>query len=337
MQEIKVLSNKNKKTLFTGIQPSGDLHLGNYLGAICPWIEHQKQYNSIFCIVDLHTLTQYKHILNKDRKEYVYKMISLCIACGIDPKYSSIFIQSHLPLHVELSWILNCMTPLGWLKRMTQYKSKKDDHTINSGLLNYPILMAADILLHKANVVLVGYDQHQHIELTCKIGRRFNNLFGKTFIIPTVLTKDIGARIMSFNNPHIKMSKSVGISNPGHSINVLDDEKTIIKTVMSSVTDSDNNFKSEGIQNLFNIACAISQESFENLFDRFSIKNYLYLKKYIIELLIEEFRPIQQHFYKISKEYDYLDSIISDGLNYVSKTSYNMINNVREHIGIKYS
>ena len=221
----------NKQTIFSGIQPTGSLHLGNYIGAIRQWLDYQDSHLCNFCIVDLHSLSVPENINPDTLRADIIKTLALYVACGIDPKKSVIFVQSLIKEHSELAWILNCVTPMGWLERMTQYKDKsKAKKTIGAGLFNYPVLMAADILLYNTNTVPVGNDQKQHVELSCNIAARFNHLFGQTFNVPKVLIRKDGARIMGLDDPSNKMSKSIGEKKAGHMIMLLDDEKRLKKT-----------------------------------------------------------------------------------------------------------
>src|SRR3954449_8187522 len=224
-----------KARVLSGVQPSGNLHIGNYLGALKNWAEIQSRYESIFCIVDLHAITVYqdpKELLSKIRET-----AALFLASGIDPKQSSIIVQSSVSGHAELAWLLTCITPLGWLQRMTQFKAKAEkQETIGSGILQYPVLMAADILLYQASVVPVGDDQAQHLELTRDVAQRFNTLYGETFSMPATHLPTVGARIMGLDDPTQKMSKSA--PGAGHAIGLLDEPKTIQKKIARATTDS---------------------------------------------------------------------------------------------------
>src|ERR1700690_4549525 len=202
-----------KARVFSGLQPSGDLHIGNYLGALKNWVKMQYDYESIFCIVDLHAVTIYQEPGELRRK--IEEIAAIFLAAGIDPKHSSIMVQSAVPAHAELAWMLTCVTPVGWLERMTQYKAKAAaQQTIGDGLLQYPVLMAADILLYQAAIVPVGEDQAQHLELTRDIAQRFNSLYGETFVVPGTSLPAVGARIMGLDDPTQKMSKSAAGSGP---------------------------------------------------------------------------------------------------------------------------
>src|SRR5258708_11365984 len=232
-------SRTKKATVLSGIQATGNLHIGNYIGALSLWVENQDRYNNLFCIANLHALTipesvKPDYLLRKSRE-----IAALMLACGIDPQRSIVFRQSDVPAHAYLAWIFDCCAPVGWLERMTQYKVKAASmESPSGGLLTYPVLQAADILIYKADYVPVGDDQRQHIELTRDIAQRFNHLYGECFPLPEILLRTSGTRIMGLDNPTIKMSKSIAATRPGHAIGLLDSPDTVRKTVMAAVTDS---------------------------------------------------------------------------------------------------
>src|SRR6202142_1625019 len=224
-----------KARVFSGLQPSGDLHIGNYLGALKNWVKMQYDYESIFCIVDLHAVTIYQEPGELRRK--IEEIAAIFLAAGIDPKHSSIMVQSAVPAHAELAWMLTCVTPVGWLERMTQYKMKSaKQESVGDGLLQYPVLMAADILLYQAGIVPVGEDQAQHLELTRDVAQRFNSLYGDTFVVPGTSLPAVGARVMGLDDPAQKMSKSAMGTN--HAVALLDPPDKIRKIVMRATTDS---------------------------------------------------------------------------------------------------
>src|SRR5229473_3513579 len=248
-----------KKRIFSGVQPSGNLHIGNYLGALKNWVEIQGGYESIFGIVDLHAVTVPQP--PAELREKIIETAALFLAVGIDPKQSSIVVQSSVPAHSELAWMLTCVTPVGWLERMTQYKAKSAaQETVGDGLLQYPVLMAADILLYQAAIVPVGDDQAQHLELTRDIAQRFNSLYGETFTMPDTHLPAVGARVMGLDDPEKKMSKSA--TGTGHAIGLLDPPDRIRKTIMKATTDSNPavNFEAmgPGVANLLSIFQAFS-------------------------------------------------------------------------------
>src|ERR1035438_9292207 len=228
-----------KARVLSGIQPTGSPHIGNYLGALKNWAKIQYDYESIYCIVDLHAVTNYQE--PAELRSKIEELAGMLLAIGIDPKHSSLVVQSSIPEHAELAWMLTCVTPVGWLERMTQYKVKTEaQETIGDGVLQYPVLMAADILLYQAAVVPVGEDQRQHLELARDIAQRFNSLYGETFTMPQTVMPAVGARIMGLDDPEKKMSKSaVGSgAGSGHAITMLDPPGTIRKKIMRATTDS---------------------------------------------------------------------------------------------------
>src|SRR5580692_11789793 len=246
-----------KARVFSGVQPTGNLHIGNYLGALKNWVEIQGNYESIFGIVDLHAITIYQDPAELRAK--ILEIAALLLAAGIDPKQSTIMVQSSVPEHAELAWMLTCVTPVGWLERMTQYKAKSEaQETVGDGLLQYPVLMAADILLYQAGIVPVGDDQTQHLELARDIAQRFNSLYGETFVMPATRLPTVGARIMGLDDPEKKMSKSVPGS--GHAVSLLDPPEVIRKKIARATTDSEPSVDPEhmgaGVANLFTIAQA---------------------------------------------------------------------------------
>src|SRR5437868_3842019 len=245
--------------VLSGIQPSGNLHIGNYLGALLNWVKIQNDYECIFCIVDLHAITLYQDPAELRAK--TQEIAALYLAAGIDPKVCSIMVQSAVPAHAELAWMLTCVTPVGWLERMTQYKAKAaKQESVGDGLLQYPVLMAADILLYQAAIVPVGEDQAQHLELTRDIAQRFNSLYGDTFVMPATSLPSVGARIMGLDDPTVKMSKSATAA--GHAVALLDPPAKIRKTIMRATTDSNPAVDFEalgpGVANLLGIFQAFS-------------------------------------------------------------------------------
>src|SRR5512147_849232 len=267
-----------KTRVFSGMQPSGNLHIGNYLGALKNWVRIQNDYECIFCIVDMHAVTLYQNPAELRAK--IREIAALYLAAGIDPKTCSIMVQSEVPAHAELAWMLTCVTPVGWLERMTQYKAKaQSQETIGDGLLQYPVLMAADILLYQADVVPVGDDQKQHVELTRDIAQRFNSLYpehGETFTMPATHLPTVGARVMGLDDPEKKMSKSE--AGTGHAIGLLDEPAVIRKKIMRATTDSQPgvNFDDPGagVRNLLAIYQAFTEASDDDMRARFSGMRY---------------------------------------------------------------
>ncbi|MGH2687974.1 MAG: tryptophan--tRNA ligase, partial [Actinomycetota bacterium] len=227
-----------KPRVLSGIQASGRLHIGNYVGALSRWAEEQDRYENYFFVADLHALTIPESVRPDDLRDRVNEIVAIYLACGLDPAKSVLFRQSHVPAHAILGWILTCMTPVGWLERMTQYKSKSEGRSAGAGLFTYPALQAADILLYQARFVPVGDDQRQHVELTRDVAMRFNHMFGELFVLPEPLIRETGARIMGLDDPTMKMSKSLAEQRGGHAIALLDPPEKIRNAVMRAVTDS---------------------------------------------------------------------------------------------------
>lgn len=328
-----------KPRILSGIQPTGILHLGNYLGAITQWVKHQDEHDNLFCIVNLHTLTIPENMSAQERLNKTNEYLALYIACGIDPDVSTIYIQSHVRELNELTWILNCATPVGWLERMTQYKTKASGlESVSCGLLDYPVLMAADILIYDTDLVPVGDDQKQHLEITCEIARRFNMLFGETFKIPKIITPKIGARIMGLDNPQQKMSKSIGQKKSGHAIGLLDSENDIKKAIMSSVTDSnqETNYEkaSAGVKNLIDIYCAITNTSTDEASSLFANQGYGFLKKTVLEVVMATIKPIQEKFSKLNKDQKYLINIAEKGGERARSLALKKMLEVRKKVGV---
>ena len=310
MSEIRV---------FSGIQPSGDMHLGNYLGAVRQWVENQgKGKQNFYCIVDLHAHTILRD--SQELRDNTRSLAAMLFACGLDPNISTIFIQSQVRAHAEACWLLNCVTPLGWLERMTQYKDKKDKlNSISAALLDYPVLQAGDIILYDANEVPIGEDQKQHVELSRDIAQRFNNLFGETFVLPEPVVLDIGARVMNLSNPLSKMSKSFQ-ENDGGVIGLLDSDAEIIKTIKRAVTDSGNEIKfsqdkdKAGVNNLLGIYKVITGKSVENVEKDFEgTKGYGVLKEKVGEIVVDTISPIRAKYQEFMSDPSELDRLLEIG------------------------
>ena len=294
------------KRVLSGIQPTGSPHIGNYLGALKNWAKIQYDYDSIYCIVDLHAITVYQN--PKELNDKIQQLAGILLAIGIDKK--SLVLQSRVPEHAELAWLLTCVTPVGWLERMTQYKAKSQaQETISDGLLQYPVLMAADILLYQADVVPVGDDQKQHVELTRDIAQRFNSLYpenGETFTMPATHLPTVGARVMGLDDPEKKMSKSE--PGAGHAIGLLDEPVAIRKKIMRATTDSkpavdfDAADLGAGVRNLLAIYQAFTDSSSEEMRARFSGMRYGDLKKTVAEAVVAGLEPIQRRYREITPE-----------------------------------
>ncbi|MGN8392438.1 tryptophan--tRNA ligase [Helicobacter pylori] len=293
-----------KKRVFSGIQPTGQIHLGNYLGAIKHWVEMQDEYENLFCVVNSHAITL--PIDPTFLKSQTYELVKLLLACGISPKQSGLFIQSEVDEHAALAWLLNCQVSMGEMQRMTQFKDKslKNPKSVNMGLFNYPILMASDILLYQSDLVPVGEDQKQHLELTRNVAEKFNRDFGDCFKVPEPLIAKVGARVMGLDDPKVKMSKSHQGAN--HAIFLLDEPDIIVKKIKKAATDSMGviafDEKREGIFNLLNIYMLLSDESPENIEERFKNKGYGDFKKELTEVVIQSLKPIQERYKEISDD-----------------------------------
>ncbi|RVZ25160.1 tryptophan--tRNA ligase [Helicobacter pylori] len=294
----------HKKRVFSGIQPTGQIHLGNYLGAIKHWVEMQDEYENLFCVVNSHAITL--PIEPKFLKSQTYELVKLLLACGISPKQSGLFIQSEVDEHPALAWLLNCQVSMGEMQRMTQFKDKslKNPKSVNVGLFNYPILMASDILLYQSDLVPVGEDQKQHLELTRNIAEKFNRDFGNCFKVPEPLIAKVGARVMGLDDPKVKMSKSHQGAN--HAIFLLDEPDIIVRKIKKAATDSMGviafDEKREGIFNLLNIYMLLSDESPEKIEERFKNKGYGDFKKELAEVMIQALKPIQERYREISDD-----------------------------------
>ncbi len=324
-----------KARIFSGVQPSGNLHIGNYLGALKNWVEIQGNYESIFGIVDLHAITVHQD--PAELRSKIRETAALFLAVGIDPKQSTIVVQSSVPEHSELAWMLTCVTPVGWLERMTQYKAKSQaQETIGDGLLQYPVLMAADILIYQAAIVPVGDDQAQHLELTRDIAQRFNSLYGETFVMPATHLPAVGARIMGLDEPDTKMSKSA--TGSGHAVGLLDPIDQVRKKIMRATTDSQPavSFESlgSGVQNLLNIFQAFSGWSGEKMREHFSGMRYGDLKKQVAEMVVASLEPLQKRYHDIMTEPGYLDRVLREGAERVSPIAKSTVQLVKERMGL---
>lgn len=328
----------DKKTIFSGVQPSGNLTLGNYLGAIKNWVSLQEDYNCIYAMMDLHTITVRQ--TPADVRRRTLEVLALYIACGIDPEKSILFIQSHNPDHAQLSWVLNCYTYMGELQRMTQFKDKSSRHAenINAGLFTYPVLMASDILLYQADYVPVGKDQMQHIEICRDIAQRFNAIYGDVFTIPEGLLPKVGANIMSLQEPEKKMSKSD--PNPKAYISMMDDINVIAKKIKSAVTDSEgvieyreNDPEKAGINNLLSIMSAVTGRTIDDIVCDYSGKGYGDLKGDVAEAVVECIRPIRAEYDKLISDKPYLMDICLKGAESAKRISQRTLKKVYKKVG----
>ncbi len=328
----------DKKIIFSGIQPSGVITLGNYLGALKNWVELQHDYHCCYSIVDMHAITVRQDPVELRKRSL--DLLKLYIACGIDPEENLLFMQSQVPAHAELSWILNCYTYMGELQRMTQFKDKSRSHAdnINAGLFTYPVLMAADILLYKSDLVPVGKDQMQHLELARDIAIRFNSIYGDVFTVPEGFVTKAGAKIMSLTEPTKKMSKSD--PNPKGYISMLDDFNIIAKKIKSATTDSEgvieyreNDPSKAGINNLLSIMAAVTGKPIEDIAAEYSGKGYGDFKADIAEAVVEHIRPIREKYDELSKNKDYLEGIYKTGAERANKMAARTITKVKKKVG----
>lgn len=326
---------EKKKILFSGIQPTGVPTLGNYLGAIKNWNELQDDYNSIFCVVDMHAITVRQ--VPATLRAQTISMYALLLACGIDPKRSVPFIQSHVPQHAELSWILSCYTQFGELSRMTQFKDKSAKHAndINAGLFTYPTLMAADILLYQAELVPIGADQKQHLELARDIANRFNTVNGNTFVMPDGYFSKQSARVMSLSDPMKKMSKSD--ENANGYISILDDPATIVKKFKRAVTDSDAQVcfgdGKEGINNLMSIYSVMTGANNAAIEREFDSKGYGYFKEQVGNCAAEHLRPIRERYAELLADKAYLEESYTVGAQKAAVLAERTIAKVKKKVG----
>jgi len=322
--------------VFSGIRPTGELHIGNYLGAIKQWVELQEKNECIFCIVDLHAITTpYK----KDEfQKNIFELALSYLAIGLNPEKCILFVQSQVKEHTELAWLLGTITPLGELQRMTQFKEKSKKHPeyVNAGLLNYPLLMAADILLYQTDLVPVGKDQEQHVELARTIVRKFNQRFGQTFKEPKTLLPKVGAKIMSLQNPKKKMSKTDG---PSSCIDIFDEPEVIEKKIMTAVTDSGKQIKYDlkrkpGLANLLTIYSLFSGKSIKDLENKFKKSNYEKFKKSLAELLINSLEPLRRKRKEFLSREVYIKEILEQGRKRAESIASSTMVEVRQKMGL---
>lgn len=328
-----------KKIVFSGIQPTGDFHIGNYLGAVKHWVADQDLYHGIFCVVDLHSLTIYQdpNIL----RQKIRQAAGVLLACGIDPQKSLLFVQSHVPAHAELAWLLNCVTPIGWLERMTQYKDKAaKQESVGMGLLDYPVLMASDILLYQTHYVPVGEDQKQHIELTRDIAQRFNHLYGDVFTMPEGVIPKVGARVMGFDDPTVKMSKSVAAEQKLHAVGLLDSPDQIWAVVKRATTDSGKEIifsedpAKAGVNNLLTIYQALTGQSQADIEKHFEGKLYGALKREVADVIIAALQPIQTRYAELTRDPQTLDAILQHSAEQAAARAEPTLRRAKEAMGV---
>ena len=327
-----------KPIVLSGCQPSGELTIGNYLGALRQWVGMQDDHQCFYSLVDLHAITVRQE--PEKLRNAVLDGLALYLACGVDHQKSTIFVQSQVPEHSQLAWVLNCYTQMGELNRMTQFKEKssKAGADINSGLFTYPVLMAADILLYSANRVPVGEDQKQHLELARDIANRFNNLYGETFNVPDPYIPETGARVMSLLDPLKKMSKSD--DNPGNFIGLLEDPKKITKKIKRAVTDSDeqariyyNVEEKPGVSNLLSLLSCATGQSIESLVPQYEDKMYGHLKGDVAEAVVAMLEPIQQRYQQYRNDQAFLNQVMREGADKASAHASNVLASVYDAVG----
>ena len=330
----EVTNAVQKKRIFSGIQPSGELTLGSYMGAIKNWVALQDEYECVYCIVDLHAITVRQN--PADLRRRALEQLAQYIACGLDPAKNVMFIQSHVPQHAELGWILGCYTQFGELSRMTQFKDKSAKHkdNITAGLFTYPVLMAADILLYQADLVPVGADQKQHVELCRDIAQRFNGIYSPTFTLPEPFIPKMGARIMSLGNPTSKMSKS----DPDGCIYLMDKPEDIMRKFKRAVTDSETAVKFDkenkpGISNLLTIYCTATGKTMEEAEAEFAGQGYGVFKPAVGEAVVELQRPIREEAQRLLADKAYLESVYRDGAEKAQYMARKTLSKVQKKIG----
>ncbi len=331
-----------KARVLSGIQPTGSPHIGNYLGALKNWAKIQYDYESIYCIVDLHAITVYQD--PAELRSRILELAGMLLAIGIDPKHSSLVVQSSIPEHAELAWMLTCVTPVGWLERMTQYKAKVEalatassEASIGDGMLQYPVLMAADILLYQAGIVPVGDDQRQHLELARDIAQRFNSLYNKEiFVMPETHLPTVGARIMGLDDPEKKMSKST--AGAAHAVSLLDPPAAIRKKIMRATTDSnpavDYATMGAGVKNLLAIHQAFTGWDDAAMKQHFEGMRYGDLKKTVAESVVAAIEPIQQRYAEINAEPGYVARVLQEGAERVRPLARDTVEKVKQCMGL---
>ncbi len=326
---------EDKKRILSGIQSSGFLTLGNYIGALKNWGTLQDDYDCYYCVADLHSITVRQN--PAEFRKRAMEIFTIYLASGIDPEKSTLFFQSHVSAHAELSWILNCYTYMGELQRMTQFKDKAAKHAdnINSGLFTYPVLMAADILLYQADLVPVGKDQLQHLEITRDIAGRFNGIYGDVFKMPEAYVGKMGAKVMSLAEPTAKMSKSD--PNPNGYIAILDDRDTIMRKFKRAVTDSEGEIiyreGKDGINNLLTIYCVLTGKTMDEAQREFEGKGYGEFKTAVAEVTADSLAPLQEKFRQLSTDREYLQKIYRAGAEKAARTAYKTLRKVYKKVG----
>jgi len=328
---------ERRPRVFSGIQPSGTLHLGNYLGAVKNWVAMQETHDCVYCAVDLHAITVRQQ--RAELRRNTIDLVNLFLASGVDPERSIVFVQSHVPAHTELMWILNTITYMGELRRMTQYKDKTagaEGESIAVGLFDYPVLMAADILLYRADAVPVGEDQKQHVELTRDVAERFNNAFGKAFVVPEPIIRTEGARVMSLDDPAMKMSKSAGSENSY--VAVMDPPDVIRRKIRRAVTDSGSEVRGgpdkPALTNLLDIYSALAGEPVDEIVRRYEGKGYADLKADLGEVVANALAPIQARIRELEADKSFTLEVLKTGAERAEAIAARTLAKVRERVGL---
>jgi tryptophanyl-tRNA synthetase len=334
------VENSDKQVVLSGIASSGRLHIGNYIGALRQWVAEQDTYQNFCFIADLHALTVPHDIAGMELAESTRRLVALYVATGLDPERSVLFRQSDVRAHTELNWLLACVTPTGWLNRMTQFKAKsqaREAEKISTGLYTYPVLQAADILLYQAHLVPVGEDQKQHVELTRDIAQRFNATFGQVFREPQARVPHAGARIMGLDDPTQKMSKTIAATKQGHAVGLLDPPDQARKIIMRAQTDSGSDISFQGgpgVRNLLTIYQALTDRTDDEIEAELAGRGYGDLKRAVADVVIETLSPIQKKYDELLADRAYLDSVLSRGASRASEVAEATLQRARQAIGL---
>jgi tryptophanyl-tRNA synthetase len=334
------VENSDKQVVLSGIAASGRLHLGNYIGALRQWVAEQDTYQNYCFIADLHALTVPHDVAGLELAESTRRLVALYVATGLDPERSVLFRQSDVRAHTELNWLLACVTPTGWLNRMTQFKAKsqaREAEKISTGLYTYPVLQAADILLYQAHFVPVGEDQKQHVELTRDIAQRFNSTFGPVFREPATILPGAGARIMGLDDPTQKMSKTTAAVKQGHAVGLLDPPDQARKAIMRAQTDSGSEISFQagpGVRNLLTIYQALTGHGSDEIEAEFAGRGYGDLKRTVADVVIEAISPIQKRYDELLADRPYLDEVLTRGATKANEVAEDTLRRAREAIGL---
>ena len=332
----------SRPAVLSGIAASGSLHLGNYLGAIRQWAAQQDQFRNYFFVADFHALTVPGEVKDLQLGASSRRMVALYVAAGLDPERSVLFRQSDVRAHTELHWLLSCVTPTGWLNRMTQYKTKaanREAERVSTGLYTYPVLQAADILLYQPEFVPVGEDQRQHVELARDVAQRFNHLFGPVFTEPEARSPEVGARVMGLDDPEQKMSKTVAATKRGHAVGLLDDPDEIRRSIMRAQTDpgSDISFAGAqpGVRNLLTIFEALTGRERDSIEKEFDGRGYGDLKKAVAEVVVESLTPIRARYDELLADAEALEAILRNGAQQAGEVAERTLRAAREALGLE--